>query len=284
MINLILFPSSYLNKTRVDEDLQAEYEAVINTGLFDAVFFSYDDWFNHGKLSLTTVPEKLRKAVYRGWMMKPDKYAEFYKELKENNIELITKPDEYEAMHVFPNVYELVKEDTAKMEVFSLHKDIDVENIKKSFKRFMVKDFVKSVKGTDFPKFFDDSVTQKDFNDWMEVFYKYRGNLLTGGICIKEYLDLKKYGDRPNEFRVFYVDGKVLTESRNSGQISMTKNPPDELVDKYKNLPSGFYTVDFAELEDGSWVVIEAGDGSVSGLSEGQDYEAYFRALYHCLN
>jgi hypothetical protein len=42
--------------------------------------------------------------------------------------------------------------------------------------------------------------------------------------------------------------------------------------------------VDFAELEDGSWTIIEAGDGSVSGLSENQDYASYFRALYYCFN
>ena len=32
----------------------------------------------------------------------------------------------------------------------------------------MVKDFVKSVKGTDFPKYFDSGITQEAFNKWME--------------------------------------------------------------------------------------------------------------------
>ena len=53
-------------------------------------------------------------------------------------------------------------------------------------------------------------------------------------------------------------------------------------LEKYRNLASPFYTVDYAELEDGSWKIVEAGDGSVSGLSEGQDYEHFFRTLYHC--
>jgi len=39
---------------------------------------------------------------------------------------------------------------------------------------------------------------------------------------------------------------------------------------------------DYAELEDGTWRIIEAGDGEVSGLSKGQDYEYYFRALHQC--
>ena len=36
------------------------------------------------------------------------------------------------------------------------------------------------------------------------------------------------------------------------------------------------------ELEDGAWRILEAVDGGVSGLSEKQDYEQYFRALHQC--
>ena len=39
-----------------------------------------------------------------------------------------------------------------------------------------------------------------------------------------------------------------------------------------------------AKLEDGSWKIIEAGDGQVSGLAEHQDYEQYFKVLYEYLN
>ena len=37
MVDLILFPSSYFNVSKVDEDLQAEYDAVKATGLFDII-------------------------------------------------------------------------------------------------------------------------------------------------------------------------------------------------------------------------------------------------------
>ena len=39
--------------------------------------------------------------------------------------------------------------------------------------------------------------------------------------------------------------------------------------------------VDYAETETGEWKALEAGDGQVSGLSDYQDAEAYYRALYH---
>ncbi len=281
---IILFPSSFFDYRKVDEDLQSEYEAVVNTGLFETNFFDYNAWFDEGRLKLVHRPEQLEDAVYRGWMMKPDKYRKFYQELFKQNIRLVTTPEEYEKMHVFPNVYECFGEDTAQMDIFPLHAPIDVTKLKKKYDRFMVKDFVKSVKGTEFPKYFDQTVTQDEFDKWMETFYKYRGNLLTGGICIKEYLELKKYDGRTNESRVFYVNHEVASVSPNSAQPSFADKVPQELIEKYKNLDSVYYTVDYAQLSDGSWKVLEAGDGSVSGLSEFQDAQSYFRALYCCLN
>lgn len=284
MVDLILFPSSYFNASKVDEDLQAEYDAVKATGLFDVILFGYDKWFEEDQLVIKDIPQVERTAVYRGYMMNPEKYERFYQHLLENNIRLITTPKEYELMHIFPNVYELLKEDTAKMEIYPLHTQINIDSIKHTFGRFMVKDFVKSVKGTEFPKYFDKDITQEEFDQWMEVFYKYRGNLLTGGICIKEYLNLKHYGKHTNEYRVFYINNKIATITRNSGQSINTLLPPQQLLEKYSHLESGYYTVDYAELEDGSWKIIEAGDGQVSGLAEHQDYEQYFKVLYEYLN
>ena len=194
MVDLILFPSGFFSIGKVDEDLRQEYDAVMNTGLFDVALFDYDKWFNEGKLTVKDAPDEEHLAVYRGWMMKPEQYEQFYALLLKKNIRLVTKPEQYRLMHIFPNVYEKVKDDTAKMEIYPLHSQIDVAQLKKSFERFMVKDYVKSVKGTEFPRYFDDTVTQEGFDRWMEVFYKYRGELLTGGICIKEFLDLKHYG------------------------------------------------------------------------------------------
>ncbi len=284
MINLILYPSSYFDINKVDEDLKTEYEAAKETGLFETVLFGYDRFIQEGKLTLSRPIEKNTKVIYRGWMMKPEQYRVFYEGLKALHIELITPPSAYEKMHVFPNIYQTFGDDTAKMMVFPLHEQIDVEVLKKNFDRFMVKDYVKSVKGTSFPKYFDGSISQEEFDKWMEVFYEYRGDLLTGGICIKEYFDLKKYDGRTNEYRVFYINNDIVTVSRNSAQASFAPVVPMALVEKYSDLDSPYYTVDFAELEDGSWRVIEAGDGSVSGLSENQDEGSYYRALYHCLN
>lgn len=231
---------------------------------------------------LNKIPDEVVTAVYRGWMMQPEQYESFYQSLLENKIQLITTPEEYRRFHVFPNIYPLLEEDTAGMIIFPENTPVDLDTVRRSFKRFMVKDYVKSVKGTDFPVYFENTVSKEEFDKWMEVFYKYRGDLFTGGICMKEYLDLKQYNRKTNEYRVYYINHEVAAISRNSGQMALTEAPPGELIGKYRQLPGTFYTIDYAELEDGGWKIIEAGDGQVSGLSEQQDYEAFFRTLYQC--
>ena len=59
MVKTILFPSSYFGINKVDEDLQAEYEAVLRTGLFDVIIFGYDDWFSKGKITLSKLPTEI---------------------------------------------------------------------------------------------------------------------------------------------------------------------------------------------------------------------------------
>ena len=85
MVDLILFPSSFFRITKVDEDLQQEYDAVMATGLFDVALFSYDKWFNEGILTVKDAPDKEQLAVYRGWMMKPEQYEQFYALLLNKN-------------------------------------------------------------------------------------------------------------------------------------------------------------------------------------------------------
>ena len=283
MLDAIIFPSSFFDKHTVDEDLEKEYTAAKSCGLYkDFLIFSYEEWFHHGKLILDHTPAETVTAAYRGWMMLPEQYGKFYYALREKNIELITTPAAYEHFHLFPNIYPCVAEDTPRILLFPNGTPVDIELVKKAFPKFMVKDYVKSVKGTNFPACFDASITQQEFDEKMEQFYQYRGHLFTGGICIKEFVDLRKYDDRKNEYRVFYINGNVATISRNAGQCDYAPVPPIELIKKYNGMESNFYTIDYAELADGRWIIIETGDGSVSGLSDFQDYHEFFRALYYC--
>lgn len=260
--------------------MREEYAAALDTGLFQVILFNYDEWLAGDRLRMTKQDAITDNVIYRGWMLKPEEYAELYSQMQIRGISLLVSPSDYTSMHLFPNVYPFIREDTAEI-LFFEDRSVDLMAVKERFSCFMVKDSVKSVKGTEFPAFFDNTVSQTEFDDWMQVFYKYRGDLLTGGICIKEYLDLKRYGDKTNEYRVFYANHQVISVCCNSLQPVYTSKPPTWLIQKYMNLPSPYYTIDYAELADSTWRIIEAGDGGVSGLSPGQDMKGYFRALHH---
>ena len=195
------------------------------------------------------------------------------------DLRLITSPQDYKRMHSFPEIYLELLEDTAQMLVYDDPEKIDYEQIRKAFNKCVVKDFVKSVKGTDFPKCICTDISEDEFRRLIRKFLSYRGNLYTGGICIKEFLELKRYSKKTNEYRVFYCNNQAITISRNSGQPEYLPEPPEALIEKYSVLNSPFYTIDYAEISDGTWKIIEAGDGQVSGLSDFQDAINFYKIL-----
>lgn len=279
MIQAILLPCEFFEINHVDSCYQNEFDALVKSNQFEIYFYDYDTFVSEGILKLNKRPNEMTSTLLRGWMLNDKNYEIFYNKLLDRNIKLITTPQEYCNMHLFPNVYEYIKEDTPKTLVYPEGCDVDLSQIKSCFKKFLLKDYVKSEKGTDFPTFFDNSISDDEFNRWLKIFKEYRANLFTGGFCIKEFVDLKKYGNCTNEWRVFYMNKNIVSVSKNSLQPDYVNNVPNELIEKYKNLPSPFYTVDYAELEDGTWKILEAGDGQVSGLSPNQDAESFFRTI-----
>lgn len=167
----LLLPGSFMNYREIEEDMREEYLAAIETGLFQTVLFNYDEWLAGDCLRIRSDGMISNPVVYRGWMLKPNEYEKLFSDLETQGIQLLTSPEEYQNLHLFPNVYPDIKEDTAGMMIFE-DRNVDVEAVKRAFSRFMVKDSVKSVKGTEFPAFFYCSVTQQEFDERMQVFYK----------------------------------------------------------------------------------------------------------------
>ena len=62
-------------------------------------------------------------------------------------------------------------------------------------------------------------------------------------------------------------------------QFPSCPKPPDDLVARMEGFASPFYTVDFGELENGAWTVLETGDGQVSGLASELEPDAFYAAL-----
>jgi len=241
---LILFASDYFDIKKVDDDYVAEYEAVSRIPEFKPILYNYDEFINNKQLRLYPDNFYTGECLYRGWMLTPEQYTALYSKLCEKGIQLITS--------------------------------IDWQLVNNTFSRFMIKDAVKSVKGHDFPSSFETPVIANEMNVHVENFRNLRDKLLTGGILLKEYVDFKKYGNNTNEYRAFYLKNHLLSLSRNSNQPDTCPIPPQIFIEKWAKLPSNYFTVDFGELENGQWIVIETGDGQVSGLSPMQFVFKYY--------
>lgn len=206
----VLFPCDFTSLNRVDSLFAEEQACACDS--YSTVLFDFDLFAADGTLRLNKNSDRETSCVYRGWMMTPDRYESFYNQLKARRLNLLTDPKAYNLMHLFPHVYPYIKEDTPGMICCSGDSQPDLKEIKNRFPRFMIKDFVKSEKGTEIPSFFtSENLSEEEFHHWLKVFRDYRGNLFTGGICIKEYVDLKKYDGLPNEWRVFYAGHEILS-------------------------------------------------------------------------
>ena len=161
---------------------------------------------------------------------------------------------------------------------------IDAEEVNRTFARFMVKDYVKSEKNTDFPSCIDTPITQSELDCLVEKFIRMRGDLLTDGIVLKEFVNLRRYEGRTNEWRVFYFwNWRKISLAPNSGQPADAPAPLEDYLRGQPSWACPFYTVDYAELEDGSWTIIETGDGQVSGLPDAVVPKDFYQRISNAL-
>lgn len=278
----VLFPADYFEKGAPDGAMRIEYESACAEKRLDVGLFNLELFEERGELALDRpFLDEALPLVYRGWMMKPERYEAFFAALREKGLRPMTLPGAYEEFHMFPLAYmrnDALKVHAPRLAVFPGHR-ADARVINRAFKEFMVKDYVKSVKGTRFPVSFCTPVSQERMDEIVKEFVRLRGGLFTAGIVCKEYVDLARYGGATNEWRAFYLSGKLLNVCRNSNQPASVAKPPEELVLACSNLGSPYYTVDFAEQADGAWIVVETGDGQVSGLAAAQDPVIYYQVL-----
>ena len=122
----------------------------------------------------------------------------------------------------------------------------------------------------------ENSLSPNDFFERVVKFKESRGKLFNEGIVFKEYCPLRKYGDKTNEYRIFVYKHKIISVSQNT-ELGYGQQPNYEFVREIiQNIDSNYFTVDIAEKEDGSWMILECGDGQVSGLSPGQSEFIYY--------
>ena len=227
----ILLPCEYNNLKEVDSSFKNELNA-IKLNNIEYILFDFDLFIKDKVLKLNkNIDFNDYLCIYRGWMMKSEQYEYFNEQLYiQNRLVLINTPTQYYALHYYPIIYsqlltsELIDINntinkilyvsftfnnniiTSDNVLIDLYKQIDLE------KQYIIKDYCKSEKGTDcFILTNDDTKNYESFLLKIKKFIELRGKLFTGGIVLKEFVNLKLYNNIKNEYRIFILNNTVLT-------------------------------------------------------------------------
>lgn len=259
---------------KIDPEYQGEHAAVRLLGgkstLFDYDLFNIGDL--DGAFKNMPVLSDIEEWVYRGWMMSPEKYELFYSEMKKRGYLLTNGTDAYAMCHVYPIIYSYIKERAVRT-YYTKGITIDHNALVEFFGKgkVYVKDWIKSTKGTPGSTVINDITDKDEVERVTHLCHEHRGDLFYGGFVFKEFVDIIKRNDgNDEEYRAFFIDGKMVTWNAAHGNGGAGFKPPTWINTLADKVPAGFFTLDFVfvEGEDGPEAfVLEAGDGGVSGLS-----------------
>lgn len=273
-----LFCSDFFDNTQPDSDYADEYFYVKKQGI-PTYLFSMESFIESNKLKIIPTNKPIT-LIYRGWMVTYEQYDALYRIMLDKGFILINTPDQYRQCHHFPSWYCLLEKNTANsMWTEGIPSEPEVIKLLKSFdhKPLVVKDYIKSRKHEWEEACFIPNAA--DINHAMQVvntFITRQEDNLIGGIVLREYLSLKMLGNHEKshmpiakEVRIFCIQHKPFAYIQYwSGDECLTISEYQDLISICHNLNSNFYTIDLAQQENGEWIIIEVGDGQVSGLQE----------------
>jgi hypothetical protein len=290
-MNILFCDNPFENKPSVDTDYEAEYVSAKQNG-FATQLFSYEGLTKDkdAEFAIRRIKhsDALQKIIYRGWMLKPNQYASLYNALLTKNYELINSPTEYQNCHYLPDSYKFINGHTPKTIWLTVaNQQVDYDRVFNNIAPFgnsplIIKDFVKSQKHYWATACFIPLATDKDMvKSIIEKFVELQNTDLNEGLVIREFIELndltihsKSGMPLKQEYRLFFLNGQLLScyNYWEEGEYSADEHPPlDIFKDIAKSIESNFFSMDIAKTKNGEWIIIELGDGQVSGLPDKVD-------------
>jgi len=279
-----IFPSDMLNDRSCDEAFVAEksllrWSDIVSTSLVD-----HHALTSYGEAVFRTLPSEQSNAVYRGWMMTAEAYELFYTSLASKNINLVTNPENYRAAHYLNgwiNIFDGLTPKSMILDKSATPADIKFAATFLDSESFIVKDFVKSRKHE-----WETACYAPNLDILPNIvaeFIRLQEDFLVGGVVIREFVNLDK---QVPEVRVWWShDVPVLaTLHPDASDDDVMVEPPAHFLDEVKFavqvLGAPFVTTDLAKTASGEWIVIEVGDGQVSGMPSSVSDEDYQKLIH----
>lgn len=275
----ILFPSEPFSPNRPDPHFAQEYEAASACGFQVGLVDPEEGTFRLKGLQ--------GDALYRGWMLTADRYADFHTSLMDRGVRLITSPADYRFCHELPQWYSTFQEVTPHS-VWFQGRTYDAQALQEALGAgaIIVKDYVKSAKHYWHEACFIPDQASAD--RVVARFLELQGEFLNGGLVFREFLRLRPLREHGKsgmpltlEYRLFIFQGKVLGSGRywEDTEYPDMQPPSEQFEALVKKVPSPFFTVDLACDLDGRWWVMELGDGQVAGLPQDLSPEKFYNLI-----
>lgn len=236
--------------------------------------------------------EEPATAVYRGWMTTPEQYEGLHGALASRGVHLINDPQQYRAAHHLPGWYGSVGDLTPRS--VWITGDLSVDRSADVLTAFgdapaIVKDFVKSRKHEwDSACFIPSASDREAVARVVGRFLELQGDDLAGGLVFREFVEFRPIGVHPksgmpivDEHRIFWLDREPIFQSPYWEGVVYEGDPPDPwaFVEAVSRVESRFVAMDVARRRDGRWMIVELGDGQVSGLPREADARPFLDAL-----
>ncbi|MCY1143996.1 ATP-grasp domain-containing protein [Actinoplanes sp. Pm04-4] len=279
---MLLVPYDVIHRRRADDHFAAEAEAArvlgYQLGLVDHDALAAGNTAH----ALAQVPDDCDTAVYRGWMLSATAYAGFAAALAGRGVRLRTSSEQYRRGHELPGWYDLLEPFTPASVWTSGadREDFDKARAALGPGPAIIRDYTKSEKhywheATYIPDLADRDAAWSVARRLREL----RGADFTGGFVLRRFEEFTGA-----EARTWWIDGTcrlVTAHPDTADQHPVADLSIASLTGAVAALGLPFVTVDLAARSNGTWRVIELGDGQVSDRPSSTPAEALITAVSH---
>ncbi len=293
----LVYCSDPLNPRQPDDAYRAEAEAAERLGVpFSLV--DHDALTHDGDpaRAVRRVPQQSEPGLglYRGWMLTPDQYRLMYGALDARGVRLLNDPAAYRHCHHLPESYPEIEPHTPRSVWIKTTGDVSTDEIMGLLRPFgpapvVVKDYVKSRKhewaeACFIPSAADRQAVERVVGRFLEL----QGEDLNEGVVFREFVEFEPIGIHPRsgmplteEYRTFWLDGVPIDWAPywDEGGDRDVRPPIERFSGVAAAVRSRFFTMDLARRRDGEWMIVEVGDGQVSGLPRESDADRFYEAL-----
>jgi hypothetical protein len=287
----ILFPNHPLKSLLPDPDYESEHAAAKAAGLHCEVFNL--ESLREGDLTAAlrtcaAARSEQEPLVHRCWMMSDALFSNLHGGLVAQGYRPITSAAQYAEAHYMPIGYRHLAPRTPETRWITGKNEEDAWELYQPFadRDCIIKDWVKSAKHRWREACLIPASTSRErFSEIFKAFLEARGNLFEKGVVLRRYHDLVRLEEdlrgQPvhEEYRMFFWRAKLLAATpaiRGEGPFG-SLGEWEEVASRFS---SPFITMDVARETSGNWLIIEVGDGGVSGLPFSIEADAFYQALF----